>query len=230
MWTTLLMSATAVALVHGHGRVLDPPGRGTAWRLGYNARANYDDDALFCGGFYHQHSVNGGKCGLCGDPYDESPPRAHERGGIYDPGLIVGSYEEGSTITITVEITAHHLGYWEFRICPDADRPDQDCFDDNLLELEEGGTKYYPNHGSNKYYVNYRLPEGLTCENCVLQWRYTCGNNWGDCNNGTQALGCGNQETFGACSDIAIVGNPDAPKYIEVDSLLLTKVEDQGNH
>lgn len=38
----------------------------------------------------------------------------------------------------------------------------------------------------------------------MLQWRYTAGNNWGDCKNGTQALGCGNQEQFGACSDISI--------------------------
>lgn len=30
------------------------------------------------------------------------------------------------------------------------------------------------------------------------------GNNWGNCKNGTYALGCGSQETFKACSDISI--------------------------
>lgn len=44
----------------------------------------------------------------------------------------------------------------------------------------------------------------MICDHCVLQWRYTAGNNWGDCKNGTQGLGCGNQEQFGACSDISI--------------------------
>lgn len=51
----------------------------------------------------------------------------------------------------------------------------------------------------------YRLPKDLVCDHCVLQWRYVAGNNWGPCENGTSAIGCGNQETFGACSDIKIV-------------------------
>lgn len=53
--------------------------------------------------------------------------------------------------------------------------------------------------------MTYKLPSGLVCDHCVLQWRYTAGNNWGTCKNGTQGLGCGNQEQFGACSDISIV-------------------------
>lgn len=64
--------------------------------------------------------------------------------------------------------------------------------------------KYYPKRGSTKYTVNYILPTGLVCDHCVLQWRYTAGNNWGVCENGTQGVGCGIQEQFGACSDISI--------------------------
>lgn len=45
---------------------------------------------------------------------------------------------------------------------------------------------------------------GLECANCVLQWRYIAGNNWGMCENGTGAVGCGPQEEFRACSDVAI--------------------------
>lgn len=48
------------------------------------------------------------------------------------------------------------------------------------------------------------LPKNLTCEHCVLRWHYRAGNNWGVCPNGKGALGCGNQETFRTCSDIAI--------------------------
>jgi hypothetical protein len=35
---------------------------------------------------------------------------------------------------------------------------------------------------------------------------YFCllGNNWGDCDDGTSAMGCGPQETFRSCSDIVI--------------------------
>lgn len=45
---------------------------------------------------------------------------------------------------------------------------------------------------------------GLECGNCVLQWRYIAGNNWGMCGDGTGAVGCGPQEEFRACSDVSI--------------------------
>lgn len=98
------------------------------------------------------------------------------------------------------------MGYWEFKICPDPSSNDQACFDQYVIELEEGGTKYYP-PGTGLFNVNYRLPENLTCEHCVLQWRYVAANNWGVCADGRGALGCGNQENFLACSDITIKRN-----------------------
>lgn len=52
--------------------------------------------------------------------------------------------------------------------------------------------------------MKYKLPEGLECSHCVMQWRYIAGNNWGSCGNGTEAVGCGPQEEFRACADIAI--------------------------
>lgn len=159
------------------------------------------------------------RCGVCGDPYDAAEPRPHERGGIYDSGIITGTYDAGSVFTVTVELTVHHKGYWEFKICPTKDRNDQPCFDANPVPLEDGSFKYYPPN-SGRYTLNYRLPSGLTCENCVLQWHYIAGNNWGVCEDGSGALGCGAQETFWACSDIAIVGgNDNTASGISVDSL-----------
>ena len=52
--------------------------------------------------------------------------------------------------------------------------------------------------------MKYRLPKGLKCTQCILQWIYTTGNNWGQCEDGTGALGCGPQEQFRGCSDIRI--------------------------
>ena len=53
-----------------------------------------------------------------------------------------------------------------------------------------------------------QLPADLTCSHCVLQWTWTCANSWGLCDSSDRgALGCGPQETFRACSDIAIL-NP----------------------
>lgn len=44
----------------------------------------------------------------------------------------------------------------------------------------------------------------LECGNCVLQWKYISGNNWGKCKDGTSAQGCGPQEEFRGCSDVTI--------------------------
>ena len=56
---------------------------------------------------------------------------------------------------------------------------------------------------------NYRvkLPDGITCTRCVIQWWWVAGNNVGVCTNGTEAMGCGPQESFQNCADVAIISN-----------------------
>lgn len=49
---------------------------------------------MYCFFFYIQkkkihHTVNGGKCGACGDDYRDKVPRSNENGGYYGTGLIV---------------------------------------------------------------------------------------------------------------------------------------------
>lgn len=51
------------------------------FRYGFNTTANYNDHELYCGGFARQHQKNGGKCGVCGDPWDG--PKPNEAGGTY---------------------------------------------------------------------------------------------------------------------------------------------------
>ena len=36
--------------VKGHGRLMEPASRASAWRKGFNTPTNYDDNQLFCGG------------------------------------------------------------------------------------------------------------------------------------------------------------------------------------
>ena len=64
--------------------------------------------------------------------------------------------------------------------------------------------------------MHYQLPKDLTCRQCVFQWRYVAGNNWGfgpqmadfateacmDTSIG--AKGCGPQETFRGCADVCV--------------------------
>ena len=65
--------------------------------------------------------------------------------------------------------------------------------------------KYYlPDDLEREYQLKLKLPDGLTCEQCILQWTYVTGNSWGVGEDGKGCTGCGPQETFRACSDIKI--------------------------
>ncbi|XP_028138706.2 uncharacterized protein LOC114333082 isoform X1 [Diabrotica virgifera virgifera] len=219
----LLLFYTLFSSTNGHGRLIEPPSRASAWRYGFDTPHNYNDHELFCGGFTRQWVKNEGKCGVCGDPWDAKLPRAHELGGTYGKGVIVRKYSPGSKITIRVEITANHWGYFEFAICPNYKTPTQECLDQNILTLvrpqenvEHKGVRYFPKEGNKVYEMKYKLPK-KSCEHCVLQWRYIAGNNWGVCTNGTGAVGCGPQEEFRACADITIAGKAEEPLVPEIE-------------
>jgi len=69
-----------------------------------------------------------------------------------------------------------------------------------------------------------RLPLDLVCEQCILQWTYVAGNNWGDCDDGTSGLGCGPQEHFRSCADIRIVPHPLLKAYNQKMGINTTSV------
>lgn len=209
--TTLL---TLLAAVHwrvasGHGRLIDPPSRASMWRYGYDTPHNTDDMALWCGGFSTQWEINGGRCGVCGDPYNG--PRDHEAGGKYANGIIVRHYRSGETISVSVELTTSHMGYFEFRLCPNNDagrRVTQQCLDRFLLRQPDGSTRFpvtSPAQGIRN--VQLVLPSGLECTQCVLQWKYNTANSLGCEEVGPQqrcCMGCGRQEQYYACADVDI--------------------------
>ncbi|KAK3084832.1 hypothetical protein FSP39_019870 [Pinctada imbricata] len=181
------------------------------WRMGYKTPPNYNDNQLFCGGFYTQYTVNGGKCGICGDPWNGK--RENEAGGKYANGIITKRYKEGSQIQVKVLVTAAHKGYFEFRICPnnDVNKPaTHECLDRYILRTKNGQTRYPENGQAKMYTVDLQLPVGLTCQQCVMQWKYNAGNSYGVSSNGTGCIGCGNQEQFYSCADVAIDSDPSA--------------------
>ena len=67
----LLLTGTTVTIVSGHGRLIEPPSRSTMWRYGFSNPPNFNDHEIYCGGFTRQWRTNGGKCGVCGDPWDQ---------------------------------------------------------------------------------------------------------------------------------------------------------------
>ena len=80
---------------------MEPVSRASAYRKGYSTPFEPDDAYSFnCVGdrediYLWRKDING-KCGICGDPWGQSP-RAHEApGGIYATGIIGKSYRQVS--------------------------------------------------------------------------------------------------------------------------------------
>ena len=161
---------------------------------------------------------NGGKCGICGENF--SQVKQFEKGGKLYTGQIIKEYQQGEIIQVNVEITANHIGFFEFMICNvDGWQSDatQTCLEQTYLSSSnDGQTKIYIQYKSGYIYTKLRLPSHLTCNHCVLQWRYTAGNNWGtDQVTGQSGLGLGPQEQFYGCSDIRI--KPNSGQIIVTD-------------
>ena len=79
MRVTFLGSVVLVAFfvigVESHGRLIEPPSRGSMWRYGFDTPRDYNDHECYCGGSGRQWDRNKGKCGICGDPWDS--PQVH---------------------------------------------------------------------------------------------------------------------------------------------------------
>ena len=85
-----------------------------------------------------QWDLNGGVCGVCGDAWDEPEPRANEAGGLYAGGVIVRTYRRAQRVDVAVKITANHLGYFLFKLCPNDDvtrAVTHDCLNQNVLTV-----------------------------------------------------------------------------------------------
>lgn len=73
-WQFVLMIGIlmhAIDVCNGHGRLIEPPSRSSAFRYGFQTPPNYNDHELYCGGFARQQK-NGGKCGECGDAWGKT--------------------------------------------------------------------------------------------------------------------------------------------------------------
>ncbi|KAK3599707.1 hypothetical protein CHS0354_037180 [Potamilus streckersoni] len=204
----LMLSAVLVRETVGHGAMIDPPARNYMGMAGFSVPINYDYTSQYCGGFDNQ-KTQGGKCGICGDPWQG--PRRHEPGGLFATDIIGQCYSKGTkTIIATIKITAWHKGYFIFKMCPHNNpktTASQNCFDQYPLQLVSGGYKYdITNNTASIHNVQLKLPQTLTCTQCILQWTYTTGHNWG-CEGVKCGIGLGQQEMFVNCADIAILSD-----------------------
>ena len=238
-----LLNAVLISFCYGHGRLMNPPGRSSLKSFKNDPAVapfwdqvvpNYNDNELFCGGFATQVS-NGYKCGVCGDNYVENRPRANEWGGKYGShGIIPRTYSSGSSVDIEIQITAHHQGFFQFKVCKmekNMATENEACFDsdESKVPFADGSTQYsitdYFPPSSNKssgywYSMQIKLPDQLECDHCVLQWRYHTGNSWGTDENGNSGVGLGNQEEFYGCADIEIISTSSSPQFSTTTNII----------
>ena len=111
----ILVALSLISLILGHGRMIDPPSRNSAWRFGFPNPPHYTDNELNCGGFNVQWKTNRGKYGVCGDPYHENN-QLHIYPGKYANNIITKTYRQGQVIEVLIEITSNHMGTFFFRI------------------------------------------------------------------------------------------------------------------
>ena len=137
--------------------------------------------------YFQKQKQNEGQCGVCGDPWDAPEPRPNEAGGTYGLGVIGKSYSTADRfIDVMVQIVTTVNGYFEFRLCPNNDikkKVTQGCLDKNLLKILSSdrrklyGTRYYPEPDkTGNVSLALEIPEGMTCSQCVLQWKWHGGN------------------------------------------------------
>ena len=107
-----LVALSLIVQALGHGRLIDPASRNAAWRYGFDTPTQVTDNELNCGGFSTQWDKNGGKCGVCGDPYHFKEGEAmYAHPGKYATGIITKTYREGQEIEVrwTLPLTIREL-------------------------------------------------------------------------------------------------------------------------
>ncbi|XP_041355247.1 integumentary mucin C.1-like [Gigantopelta aegis] len=116
-------------------------------------------------------------------------------------------------MNITIYTKPNMLGHFEFRLCPEQDSPKltdlQSCFDRYPLTiLETNYSQYFPGSKGGFYDMHVVLPKLVSCDRCVIQWKYITGYRLGwNPNSCGRCLGCGAQETYINCADVSIVNS-----------------------
>ena len=113
--------------VSSHGQLWKPASRNTAWRVGFNTPADYNDMETHCGGA-HFDALTPRTCNICGGRPGSSK-NVRDR---YATGTITGEYRSGGTIALKYKATANHKGYFLVKLCVSntpKDVPPQSCFD-----------------------------------------------------------------------------------------------------
>ncbi|GFR47249.1 hypothetical protein Agub_g8935 [Astrephomene gubernaculifera] len=194
----LVVSMAMPPDVLGHGYLAVPLSRNMYSRLyDPDATKEYTPNQLSAGGVAVVSAGSTltwpfGAYSVCGNRADDPNPR------WMVPRPIQATYYEGDIINITIGITADHRGRFAFRLCPTTNVTNT-CLNANWLTRADPvrpGDRYWYLTDKTRadgsalvtlqslggysnvptYTLRYRLPAGVTCDNCVLQWWWPTAN------------------------------------------------------
>ena len=191
MLLVLLVLAVAPSATDGHGYLKTPRSRnyvayqdGVYWPL-LESRPLIETEP--------QSASTGTTCGIISGRNYDRPMNGLGLPMSWNPQAC---YMPGGVIDVSVTLTAHHKGHFEFRACPisnQGDVPTENCFasfpltfvSETLMSYEtRSPANPDPNHPE-RAYVNdndgelnyrYRLPRGLGGKLVLLQWHYVTAN------------------------------------------------------
>ncbi|XP_060555856.1 uncharacterized protein LOC132716571 [Ruditapes philippinarum] len=218
-WIVVLFCiAACVRTCNGSAWLQDPPSRSAAWYYQIKTPVNYNFRNLDCGAVPVKINADGSRnCGLCGDPYTDKPPRDNEVGGKYaNPRVRTRFYESGQVAEISIWNNLPGApGFYEFRLCDEDSNQTQACLDKHLLTITDTGKTYMevpPTQGL--IIIHVQLPAGVTCNYCLLQWRFRK-ETYAGCDDQKWCRVQGAQTEYYNCADVMIgnVGQPK-PSYI----------------
>lgn len=183
-WKKALGLAVLAASVVGsmcHGFLAEPKARNVVHNSNYcpHCLAAGGPGSTYAGGRVWPNALHG----VCGDAHDGA--RDHEAGGKFATKKITATYVQGQTVTLRVKITAPHGGRFSFGLCPVPDKASdaeeralvtQACFDRNQLTAAGSPYWWFGKKPTGEYTMDFKLPPGVTCKRCVLQWHYETGN------------------------------------------------------
>jgi hypothetical protein len=135
-----------------------------------------------------------GRCGVIADVRNYDSPK-NALGNPLTP-RVQACYQPGQIIDVSVVLTAHHKGHFEFRACPIEPYgvATQGCFDAYPLKFISDtlyGANFDPNYpdrayiplstagyvgGTWSYSYKFQLPPGLSGDLVLLQWHYITAN------------------------------------------------------
>ncbi|XP_066978026.1 uncharacterized protein [Macrobrachium rosenbergii] len=145
---------------------------------------------------------------ISGQSLVSPPPRDCREQGFEGGGPASGStlpqYEEGEVMLVKANLAAAN-GNFEFYLCPEVDPDSEECLLRIPLEVEEEENQFDLSEITiaGLYEINLRLPEGITCEVCVLKWVMSINECSEDDDNDCITL----RDTV--CADISIVRKSD---------------------